>query len=87
LLFATLGAAGCLLATVAAKICARALSACIWSFPMWAKGAAGAGCCSACVRALAASCAASAEDVCGIVQWCGKKSKVGAMRSAAVFEM
>ena len=72
--FVTLGGAG-LVGTLggdawglcAAKMVASSRRASIWRLPSWANGAAGARCCKACTKSVAAWVAASADDVCGML--------------------
>ena len=80
----TLGTGTVGLSTATAKILASWRRACNWLSPSAANGVAGVGFNSACVRSLAASRAASADDVLGMTEWKGKNSTVLAMRSEAV---
>jgi hypothetical protein len=64
------------------KIAAMVRMAWSCSFPMVAKGAAGVGFSRAEMRSSEAQVAASAEEVLGMAQLCGKNSTVLAMRSA-----
>jgi hypothetical protein len=68
------------------KMSANVWMAASWDWPSLAKGTAGAGCCRACTRFNAAFVAASADEVFGTAQWCGKNSTVLAMRLARVFD-
>jgi hypothetical protein len=66
------------------KMSASFVKACCCALPIDSNGVAGAGFNSAWVSAAAASQAALAEEVVGMVDWCGKNSTVSAILSGAV---
>ena len=66
------------------KISANCLSARTWASPMGANGVLGCGFRRAAVRSLAASVAASADEVVGMAKSLGKNSTVREMRSLRV---
>ena len=69
------------------NIVANCCSACICSSPTFAKGAAGDGFNSVCVKSVAAAVAVSAEDSVGMEHRWGKNSSVRAIRVARVLGM
>lgn len=70
--------------SAALKIVASCRRAVSWSPPMLLKGAAGAGCRSACVSSCAAMVAISLDAVRGIGIFAGKNSTVSTILSALV---
>jgi hypothetical protein len=79
----TLGVAG-VVVTLSANMSANCLSAVRRASVTW-KGLAGVGFCKACIKSLAARCAASAEDNRGMLTCVGKNSTVSHIRSLLVF--